>query len=340
MATITGLTAARMLAIEAASVVSGHIDTTGELILVQHDGTEISAGSMPGKGVQYVTGIAEGDLPTAYPDGVSLMVLDSGSGWTLNDGVGSIVTYKFTADRYQQNFFANGGGTSAVLEWSRAYDTTVGGGGWTPWQPVSIVNVIPDPDAFDQTDEITYYPPGESRAYFSTSASSGWDFSNSAGELLTYRDDANGVAKQTWTRSPGGLGGNKAEVWTRTWTTSFQWTAWNKLNDTIWVNMTLASGFTALADGSGIQYRVKNDVFCISGGATGTYVNGTYEKVIPIGGIPAVYRPVHPVRGGSMGTGLRSGGFEILPDGSVNLGHALTSAPGWLGFSASYPIGS
>ena len=45
MATVTGLTATRMEAIEAASVVSGYINGSGDLILVQHDGTEIDAGS-------------------------------------------------------------------------------------------------------------------------------------------------------------------------------------------------------------------------------------------------------------------------------------------------------
>lgn len=44
MATVTGLTAARMLEIEAASVVSGTIDTSGHLILSTHDGTQIDAG--------------------------------------------------------------------------------------------------------------------------------------------------------------------------------------------------------------------------------------------------------------------------------------------------------
>lgn len=44
MATVTGLTKERMLVIEAASVVSGTIDTSGHLILTKHDGTTIDAG--------------------------------------------------------------------------------------------------------------------------------------------------------------------------------------------------------------------------------------------------------------------------------------------------------
>lgn len=44
MATVTGLTAARMLAIEAASIVSGEIDESGHLILTTYGGIEIDAG--------------------------------------------------------------------------------------------------------------------------------------------------------------------------------------------------------------------------------------------------------------------------------------------------------
>ena len=48
MATVTGLTADRMLAIEAASVVDGDVDTNGNLILTQHGGGQINAGSVIG----------------------------------------------------------------------------------------------------------------------------------------------------------------------------------------------------------------------------------------------------------------------------------------------------
>jgi hypothetical protein len=46
--TVTGLTADRMLAIEAASVVDGDVDASGNLILTQHGGTQINAGSVIG----------------------------------------------------------------------------------------------------------------------------------------------------------------------------------------------------------------------------------------------------------------------------------------------------
>jgi hypothetical protein len=45
MATVTGLTADRMLEIEAASVIDGDV-IDGELILTKHDGSTIDAGSV------------------------------------------------------------------------------------------------------------------------------------------------------------------------------------------------------------------------------------------------------------------------------------------------------
>ncbi len=47
MATVTGLTAEKMLEIEAGSIIDGRVEN-GELILIQHDGTEINAGPVSG----------------------------------------------------------------------------------------------------------------------------------------------------------------------------------------------------------------------------------------------------------------------------------------------------
>ena len=44
MPTVTGLTAARLIELEDATVIGGHIDVSGHLILEQHDGGEIDAG--------------------------------------------------------------------------------------------------------------------------------------------------------------------------------------------------------------------------------------------------------------------------------------------------------
>ena len=46
MATVTGLTAGRMLQIESNAVISGQVDNAGRLILTTHGGDEIDAGSV------------------------------------------------------------------------------------------------------------------------------------------------------------------------------------------------------------------------------------------------------------------------------------------------------
>lgn len=50
MTTVTGLTAARMLAIEAGSVVGGLVDSNGHLILEKHDTSTLDAGNVVGPG--------------------------------------------------------------------------------------------------------------------------------------------------------------------------------------------------------------------------------------------------------------------------------------------------
>src|SRR5688500_12946733 len=93
MATVTGLTAARMLAIEAASIVDGEINGSGHLILTTHGGTQIDAGSAIGTVpeqdvVKYLVpaSFVQATLPAAYPMGISLLYLSSADatagGWT------------------------------------------------------------------------------------------------------------------------------------------------------------------------------------------------------------------------------------------------------------------
>lgn len=65
MATITGLTAERMLEIEAASVIDGEV-IADHLILTRHDGTQIDAG--------YITGPAGPTGPTGPAPGVALII--------------------------------------------------------------------------------------------------------------------------------------------------------------------------------------------------------------------------------------------------------------------------
>lgn len=100
MATVTGLTAERMLEIEGASVVSGEIDGDNHLILTKFDGTTIDAGELPPgpAGPQGPAGVASipGEIK-AWPNTV-LPVQATYGKWVWADGeIYSAATYPIAA---------------------------------------------------------------------------------------------------------------------------------------------------------------------------------------------------------------------------------------------------
>ena len=206
MATVTGMTAAAMLAIRDGTVVTGHFDAASHLILTKYDGTLVDAGavlaattgqagvvelatsaetqsgtdtvravtpaglaSLPGYRVQIVAqnGIAETALPSAWPSGVSLMSCSTGSGWSLNNGFGTVMTTNASTDRTSQTFWAANGGSVNAQMWTRSYHSTTGGGGWTAWvQSNGVVSL--DPAVFSQATALASYTTGFSRLYYTT----------------------------------------------------------------------------------------------------------------------------------------------------------------------------
>jgi microcystin-dependent protein len=94
MATITGLTAERMLEIEGATVIGGHM-SGDHLILTKHDGTTVDAGALP-PGPQGPTGPAGGLIPgeiRIWPGNALPSVADFGK-WAWADGaVYAVATY-------------------------------------------------------------------------------------------------------------------------------------------------------------------------------------------------------------------------------------------------------
>lgn len=376
MATITGLTAGRMLDIESRTVVSGEIDGSGHLILTQFDSTEIDAGDIAtavpaattaASGiVELATGaetaaltdtvravtpaglasalkatvialVAESGIPSAYPSGVSFMPLTTGSGWSINSGFGSVVTYNVATDRCVQVFYSHSGGTIPVLAWVRSYNSTVGGGGWTSWQQMSITNNLVSA-SFTQTTAATSYPAGASRLYYTTGTSGSWDFTGKAGEVLTYRDIANDFTKQQWIKHQGGTGAS-TELWQRTSNTASGWSNWITLGgDTDWISISYASGYNATGI-TQMAYRVKGGVVYFRGGANGTFTSATLMTIANAAAIPTAYRPAVAVRGGAYGAAARPAVFGILTDGSIVAGSGgLSSQPTTVEFCASYPV--
>lgn len=265
MATVTGMTAAAMIAIRDGTVVSAHFDSANHLILTKYDGTTVDAGalggatttlagavelatsaetqtgtatnlavtpaglaSLPGTRVQNLAqnALTETAVPGSYPTGVSLMSLSTGSGWSLNNGFGTVMTNTASTDRTTQIFWAANGGTVNAQMWTRTYHSTTGGGGWTAWvQSNGAVNL--DPTAFAQTTAMASYPTGLSRLYYSTANSSSWDFAGMTGEVTTYKFGTN-FARQTFVQHSWGST-NTPEMWQRTGDGTTGWSAWKKL---------------------------------------------------------------------------------------------------------------
>lgn len=187
--------------------------------------TPAGLSSIPGVKV-LTTATVEADVPSAYPVGVSMVTLTTSS-WSLNGGVGLVVTTKAeTTDRAQQTFYSGNGGTGFARVWVRQYHSTNGGGGWTAWSEVSILAPL-TATSFTETTAFTSYPSGWSRLYYTTGNSTAWSFSGKTGEVLTYVAASGGFASQQWTKHAGGS--TDTERWIRTAATSSGWSPWRIL---------------------------------------------------------------------------------------------------------------
>lgn len=270
MATVTGMTAAAMQAIRDGTIVSAAFDSANHLILTKYDGTTVDGGalatatttlagpvelatnaetqsgsatnlavtpaglaSLPGYRAQILAqnSIAESATPAAWPYAVSMMSVATGSGWTPNSGVGIVVCYSIDSTHTVQDFYANVGSGSPKI-WTRSYN-----GAWSSWaQKMIMVNL--DPTAFTQTTTRGNYPVGQSRLYYTTANGTGWDFSGTAGEIITYTENDNTFGRQIFTAHVGGS--STPFQWFRTANAAGGWTAWQKVitDPGAWVSWT------------------------------------------------------------------------------------------------------
>lgn len=227
MSTVTGLTAARMIAIEGSSVVSGAIDGSGHLILTKHDGTTIDAG--------YAL--------VAVPDAS-----------TTQKGVVELATSSETAALTDGTRAVTPSGLSVV------YNTlsTVDGGLNTRIGTLEtmVINNHLSSSSFNQATSISAYPMGVSYLYLSDTESSagGWEFGGSWGLLTIYKYSTDMIV-QTWTKHQGGqpsTGTNTTtDLWQRTSNSTGGWSTWVRFKKAI--SDTLTSATSPVA---GQWYRV------------------------------------------------------------------------------------
>lgn len=262
MATVTGMTAEAMHAIRDGTIVDGHFDSSGHLVLTKYDGSQIDAGgvlasttgqsgivelatnaetqtgtdatraitpaglaSLPGYRVQIVSAIAESATPASWPYGTALQSVSAGSGWTPNGGAGTVVCESIDSTRTVQIFYENSGGTASTKAWVREFNSSVGGGGWTAWAQMMLMVQL-NAASFTQTTTRSSYPQGQSRLYYTSGTSSAWDFAGLAGDVITYLDGTD-FARQEFTSHVGST--NSPIKWFRTGTSSGGWTAWQRV---------------------------------------------------------------------------------------------------------------
>lgn len=221
--------------------------------------TPASYSAIPGSKVEILPENAntEGALPGAYPSGPSLMVLTTGSGWSVNTGFGSALTLNTSTDRTVQIFFSNPGGTGVPRTWIRQYHPSNNGGGWTAWAQYNTLYTL-TPANFTQATAMASYPQGWSRLYFTTTTATGWDFAGTAGEVMTYSES--GYARQIWTAHANSTS-TENQVWVRTSNAINGWSPWSKtIFEKPGLPKAMAAGVELVTGGSSANEIVTLDV--------------------------------------------------------------------------------
>jgi hypothetical protein len=254
MATVTGLTAARMLAIEAASIVDGEINGSGHLILTTHGGTQIDAGSAIGTVpeqdvVKYLlpAEYVQATLPNEYPMGVSLLYLSSADatagGWTnFTTKWGTVRTVK------------PDGGDDIAQIWMHHHDETaepelwIRGGNWSGWSEWRKLATTVVTDALDSRLDTLE----GARALTTTLAESALESAYPLGVSLMSIS-----AGDAWSRGTTGL------VVTHRYNSDKTYQIFNDTNHRLWTRRYSASG-----GGWGSWDILQNDEVVIGGELT------------------------------------------------------------------------
>ena len=146
MATVTGLTAARMLAIEAASVVSGAVDGSGHLQLETEGGSTIDAGNVIGPAGPTGAGFGSSviaqttDLNTVVTPGSYVQLVDAWATFALHYpqvGDGGWLMVMGTGSNRIQTYIAPHNSELPSVYYRETSDT---GAVWTAWRPMPMSN--------------------------------------------------------------------------------------------------------------------------------------------------------------------------------------------------------
>lgn len=180
--------------------------------------------AIPGTKVQVVSAQLETALPTAYPTGISLMTLSgTGTAWSLNGGVGTVVTTNPSTNFAEQRFYVPNGASKFPRQWVRQYNST--DGGWSGWSEVLLLTTLAA-GSYTQASALTTYPQGMSRIYYTNTTSTGWDFSGKYGEIITFRDGTDFAKQEFNLHANGSSSYPYTERWIRTANASGGWTPW------------------------------------------------------------------------------------------------------------------
>lgn len=146
MATVTGLTAARMLAIEAASVVDGAVDMAGHLQLETFGGSIIDAGSVIGPAGPTGAGFGSSvitqttNLNTITTPGSYVQLVDAWATYALNYpqvSAGGWLSVMGAGTGRLQSYIALHDAQVVEVYYRETYDT---GTTWTAWRATPISN--------------------------------------------------------------------------------------------------------------------------------------------------------------------------------------------------------
>jgi hypothetical protein len=255
------------------------------------------------------------------------------SGWSVASGYGTVVTQRASDYRTAQTFYAAAGGTTPALAYVRHHNASDGGGGWTAWAQMMLMPTL-STTSFTQSTPFTSYPFGQSRLYFTSSNSAGWDFNGKYGEVVTFRDSAD-FAKQQWTKHVGGTTAD-TEFWIRTANTASGWSKWRIIADdqadTGWINFTgsLPAGYTQTQQ---CAYRRKNGIVWLRGAFQAP--SGGYTQVLTL---PTGFRPTTDKRFPITSNTTVSMSATVNASGTINT-YTSASTISWFGLDGiCFPI--